>query len=67
MLAAFMVGFVQYVSQKLPNHLSQKRKGIKNLDEATKQAMKKSQKTQTIMTVVFVILGVTLPLILGIY
>jgi YidC/Oxa1 family membrane protein insertase len=55
------------VSSRLPNWLSQKRSGVKNVDQATKEAMKKSNKTQTIMTVVFVIIGLTAPVLLGLY
>jgi membrane protein insertase Oxa1/YidC/SpoIIIJ len=58
---------VQIISAKLPNWLSQKRQGIRHLDEQTKAAMKKQNKTTTIMVVVFVIMGLTVPTLLGIY
>jgi YidC/Oxa1 family membrane protein insertase len=58
---------VQIVSAKLPQWLSQKRQGVRHLDEQTKAAMKKQNKTSTIMVVVFVIMGLTVPTLLGIY
>lgn len=58
---------VQIISGKLPNWLSQKRSGVKNLSEDQQAAMKKSNRTSTIMTVVFVIMGLTVPALLGVY
>jgi membrane protein insertase Oxa1/YidC/SpoIIIJ len=58
---------IQIISAKLPQWLSQKRQGIRHLDEQTKAAMKKQNKTTTIMVVVFVIMGLTVPTLLGLY
>lgn len=67
LLFALVIIGVQVLSTKLPNWLSNKRKNIKNLDEATKAQMKKSNRTMTIMLVVFIILGFTIPTLLGLY
>lgn len=67
MLLATAIISVQIISSKMPTWLAKKRKGIKVLDEATKQQEKKSNRTMTIMLVVFVILGLTIPSLLGLY
>ncbi|BDV03820.1 MAG: hypothetical protein HPPSJP_5410 [Candidatus Hepatoplasma scabrum] len=61
------VGFSQGLSSKLPRMLSNKRKGIKRIDEQTKKAMKKQNKTQNIMIGVFVFMGLIVPVLLAIY
>lgn len=61
------VGFAQGLSSKLPRMLSNKRKGIKRIDEQTKKAMKKQNKTQNIMIGVFVFMGLIVPVLLAIY
>ncbi len=67
LLVGITVGLTQGISGKIPNWLSQKRKGIKNIDEATKKAMKKKNKTQNIMVGVFIFIGLTIPTLLAIY
>ncbi len=67
LIVAILVGVVQYISFKVPNHLAQKRQGIKNIDDATKAQMKKNGRITTIMLVVFVIIGLTIPTLLAIY
>jgi YidC/Oxa1 family membrane protein insertase len=61
------VGFAQGLSSKLPRMLSNKRKGIKRIDEQTKKAMKKQNKTQNIMIGVFVFMGLIVPVLLALY
>ncbi|CRX37136.1 / yidC / Oxa1Ec /:655950 Reverse [Candidatus Hepatoplasma crinochetorum] len=61
------VGFSQGLSSKLPRMLSNKRKGIKRIDEQTKKAMKKQNKTQNIMIGVFIFMGLIVPVLLAIY
>ncbi len=67
LIVAILVGFVQYISFKVPNYLAQKRQGIKNIDDATKAQMKKNGRVTTIMLVVFIIIGLTIPTLLAIY
>lgn len=67
LLIGIIVGVVQGISAKLPTWLAQKRKGVRELDEATKLAMKKSSKTQNIMIGVFVVIGLTVPVLLAFY
>ncbi len=61
------VGLVQGISSKLPTWLSNKRKGIKRVDDATKKASKKQNKTQNIMIGVFVFMGLTTPALFAFY
>ncbi len=67
LLVGISVGLVQGVSSKLPTWLSNKRKGIKRVDEATKEAAKKQNKTQNIMIGVFVFMGLTVPALFAFY
>lgn len=67
LIISIVVGMLQFLSFKLPTYLVQKRKGIKNLDEQTKIQMKKNGKMMTIMLVVFVFIGLTIPTLLSIY
>ncbi len=67
LLVGISVGLVQGISSKLPTWLSNKRKGIKRIDEATKEAQKKQNKTQNIMIGVFVFMGLTVPALFAFY
>ncbi len=67
LLIGISVGLVQGVSSKLPTWLSNKRKGIKRLDDATKEASKKQNRTQNIMIGVFVFMGLTVPALFAFY
>lgn len=67
LLVGLSVGLVQGVSSKLPTWLSNKRKGIKTIDEGTKQAMKKQNRTQNIMIGVFIFMGLTVPALFAYY
>lgn len=66
-LFAVLIIIVQYVQAKIPTWLSQKRQGIKYMDEKTRKQVKKSGKTQKIMLIIFTIMGFTVPLLLSIY
>lgn len=61
------VGLIQGISSKLPSWLANKRKGIKRVDEATKAASKKQNRTQNIMVGVFVFMGLTVPALFAFY
>ncbi len=67
LLVGISVGLVQGISSKLPTWLSNKRKGIKRVDDATKEAQKKQNKTQNIMIGVFVFMGLTVPALFAFY
>ncbi len=67
LLIGASVGLVQGVSSKVPTWLGNKRKGIKTIDEATKAAQKKQNKTQNIMIGVFVFMGLTVPALFAFY
>ncbi len=67
LLVGITVGLVQGVSSKLPNWLSNKRKGVKRIDEATKKSMKKQNRTQNIMVGVFIFMGLTVPAMFAVY
>ncbi len=67
LLVGVSVGLVQGISSKLPTWLSNKRKGIKRVDDATKEAAKKQNKTQNIMIGVFVFMGLTVPALFAFY
>ncbi len=67
LLIGISVGLVQGISSKVPTWLSNKRKGIKTIDEATKAAQKKQNKTQNIMIGVFVFMGLTVPALFAFY
>ncbi len=67
LLVGISVGLVQGVSSKVPTWLSNKRKGIKRIDDATKEAQKKQNKTQNIMIGVFVFMGLTVPALFAFY
>ncbi len=67
LMVGISVGLVQGISSKLPTWLSNKRKGIKRVDEATKEASKKQNKTQNIMIGVFVFMGLTVPALFAFY
>ncbi len=67
LMVGISVGLVQGVSSKVPTWLSNKRKGIKTIDEATKAAAKKQNKTQNIMIGVFVFMGLTVPALFAFY
>ena len=67
LMVGIAVGLVQGISSKLPAWLSNKRKGIKRLDDATKEAQKKNNKTQNIMVGVFVFMGLTVPALFAFY
>ncbi|NQX83696.1 MAG: membrane protein insertase YidC [Mycoplasmataceae bacterium] len=58
---------IQYISFKAPTWLAKKRKGIKNIDEKTKEAMKKSNRMSNFMGIFFIIIGLTIPSLLAIY
>lgn len=66
-LVGITVGLVQGVSSKMPNWLANKRKGIKRVDQATKDSMKKQNRTQNIMIGVFVFMGLTVPALFAFY
>ncbi len=61
------VGLIQGISSKLPTWLSNKRNGIKRIDEATKEQQKKQNRTQNIMIGVFVFMGLTTPALFAFY
>ncbi|BDU67875.1 MAG: hypothetical protein TYPL_5280 [Candidatus Tyloplasma litorale] len=67
LLVGVSVGLVQGVSSKLPTWLGNKRKGIKRIDEATKESQKKQNRTQNIMIGVFVFMGLTVPALFAFY
>ncbi len=67
LLVGVSVGLVQGVSSKLPTWLANKRKGIKRIDDATKEQQKKQNKTQNIMIGVFVFMGLTVPVLFAFY
>lgn len=67
LLVGISVGMVQGVSSKLPTWLGNKRKGIKRVDDATKEAQKKQNRTQNIMIGVFVFMGLTVPALFAFY
>ncbi len=67
LMVGVSVGLVQGISSKLPTWLSNKRKGIKRIDEATKEASRKQNKTQNIMIGVFVFMGLTVPALFAFY
>ncbi|NOQ50383.1 MAG: hypothetical protein GQ557_01795 [Mycoplasmataceae bacterium] len=67
LMVGLSVGLMQGVSAKLPGWLAQKRKGVKNVTEAEKAALKKSNKTQNIMIGVFIVIGLTVPVLLAFY
>ncbi len=67
LLVGLSVGLMQGISTKLPTWLANKRKGIKRVDEATKEAMKKQNKTQNILVGVFIFMGLTVQVLLAIY
>lgn len=67
LLIGASVGLVQGVSSKLPTWLANKRKGIKRIDDATKEAQKKQNRTQNIMIGVFVFMGLTVPALFAFY
>ena len=67
LLLIIPIVFVQYVSLKAPTWLAKKRKNVKHLDEKTKKAMKKSNRISNIMGIVFILIGLTIPSLLGIY
>ncbi len=67
LMIGISVGLVQGISSKVPTWLSNKRKGIKRIDEATKEAQKKQNKTQNIMIGVFVFMGLTVPALFAFY
>ncbi len=67
LMVGIAVGLVQGISSKLPAWLANKRKGIKRLDDATKEAQKKNNKTQNIMVGVFVFMGLTVPALFAFY
>ena len=61
------IGYIQFLSTRLPAWYADKRNGIKRLDEGTKAARKKQNKTQNIMVGVFVVIALILPLLIGLY
>lgn len=67
LLVGITVGFSQGISSKLPGWLANKRRGIKQVDEATKKALKKQRRTQNILVGVFVFIGLTVSVLLAIY
>ena len=67
LMVGLTVGLVQGVSSKLPTWLANKRKGIKRVDEATKKAMKKQNRIQNIMVIVFMVMGLTVPALFAFY
>ncbi len=67
LLIGLSVGLMQGISTKLPTWLANKRKGIKRVDEATKEAMKKQNKTQNILVGVFIFMGLTVQVLLAMY
>ncbi len=67
LLVGVSVGLVQGVSSKLPTWLANKRKGIKRIDDATREQQKKQNKTQNIMIGVFVFMGLTVPVLFAFY
>ncbi len=67
LLVGVSVGLVQGISSKLPTWLANKRKGVKRIDEATKEAAKKQNRTQNIMIGVFVFMGLTVPALFAFY
>ncbi len=66
-MVGISVGMMQGISAKLPGWLSQKRKGVKQVTEAEKKAQKKQNKTQNIMVGVFIVIGLTVPVLLAFY
>ncbi|BDV02705.1 MAG: hypothetical protein HPAVJP_5940 [Candidatus Hepatoplasma vulgare] len=67
LLVGITVGFAQGISSKLPGWLANKRRGVKQVDEATKKALKKQRRTQNILVGVFVFIGLTVSVLLAIY
>lgn len=67
LMVGITVGFAQGVATKLPGWISNKKRGIKTVDDATKKALKKQRRTQNILVGVFIFIGLTVSVLLAIY